>query len=79
MDIYTNKKTQTEKERDSLKDLRNFSHDNSSTNSLYPPDHWGLTWDVEGKNLIPKENTFDLKDLYVYENYDNVLRSKYGE
>ena len=43
MNTYSNKKTQTEKEKNSIKDLRNFLHDNSSTNSLYPPDHWRLT------------------------------------
>ena len=39
MDIYLNREVQTEEERDSIKN----SHDNSSTNSLYPPNHWGLT------------------------------------
>ena len=70
INIYWNKEVQIEGEGDSVED----SHDNSSTSSLYPPDHWGLTWDV---NLIPEENTFDLKDLYAYRDYDNVLRNKY--
>ena len=61
-----------------MEDLRNFSHDNSSESSLYPPDLWGLTWDAEGENLVPEENTFDLEDLYACGNYDNVLRSEYG-
>ena len=39
MDIYLNKEIQTKEERDSMKD----PHDNSSTSSLYSPDHWGLT------------------------------------
>ena len=78
MDTYSNKKTQTEEERDNVKDLQNFLHDNSSVSSLYPPDHWGLTWDTEGENLVPKGNTFNLKDLYAYGNYDNVLRNEYG-
>ena len=75
MNIYVDKETQTEEEEDSVKD----SHDNGSTSSLYPPDHWGLTWDTEGENLIPEENTFDLEDLYTCGNYDNVLRNEYGE
>ena len=62
-----------------VKDLRNFLHDNSFTSSLYSLDHWGLTWDTKGKNLISEENNFDLEDLYVYEDYDNVLRNEYGE
>ena len=73
MDTYSDKETQTGRERDSV----NLLHDNSSTNSLYSPDHWGLMWNTEGKNLISKENYFNLEDLYVYENYDNVLQSKY--
>ena len=78
MNTYSDKKTQTEEEESSVKDLQDFLHDNSSASSLYPPDHWGLTWDTEGENLVSEENTFDLKDLYTYENYDNVLRSEYG-
>ena len=35
MDTYSDKKTQTEKEKSNVKDLRDFSHDNSSTSSLY--------------------------------------------
>ena len=61
-----------------MKDLQDFSHDNSSASSLYPPDHWGLTWNTEGENLVLEENTFDLEDLYVCGNYDNVLHSEYG-
>ena len=79
MNTYSDKETQTEEERDSVKGPQDFSHDNNSTSSLYPPDHWGLTWDTEGENLISEENTFDLEDLYVCGNYDNVLRNEYGE
>ena len=43
INTYSDKETQTEKERGNVKDLRNFLHDNSFTNSLYPPDHWRLT------------------------------------
>ena len=39
MNTYLNKKTQTKKEENSVKDLRNSLHDNSFTSSLYPPDH----------------------------------------
>ena len=39
MDIYLDKETQIEEEENSVKDLQNFLHDNSSTSSLYPPDH----------------------------------------
>ena len=39
MDTYSDKETQIEKERDNIKDPRDFSHDNSSTNSLYSSDH----------------------------------------
>ena len=39
MDTYSDKETQTEKERDSVKGPRDFLHDNSFTNSLYSPDH----------------------------------------
>ena len=73
MNTYLNKEIQIKKERDSVKN----SHDNSSTNSLYPPDHQGLTWDTERENLIPEENTFDLEDLYTYGDYDNVLYNEY--
>ena len=77
INTYSDKKTQIEKERDNVEDLRNFLYDNSSTNNLYPPDHWGLTWDTERENLVPEENIFNLKDLYVYGNYDNVLYNEY--
>ena len=73
MNTYLNKETQTREERDSVKDLRNLLYDNNFTSSLYPPDHWGLTWNTEEENLILKENHFDLKDLYIYGDYDNVL------
>ena len=43
IDIYSDKETQIEGEKDSVKDPQDLSHDNSSTSSLYPPDHWGLT------------------------------------
>ena len=39
MNTYSDKETQTEEEGSSVEDLQDFSHDNSSTNSLYPPDH----------------------------------------
>ena len=78
MNIYSNKETQTEEERDSVKDLQDFLHNNSFTSSLYLPDYWRLTWDTERENLVSKKNTFDLEDLYTYGNYDNVLRSEYG-
>ena len=78
MNIYLDKKTQTEEEGNSIKDLQDFLHDNNFTNNLYSPDHWRLTWDTERENLVPKKNTFDLKDLYTCGNYDNVLRSEYG-
>ena len=52
-------------------------HDNSFTSSLYSPNHWGLTWDVEGKNLVSEENTFNLEDLYTCGDYDNVLYNEY--
>ena len=61
-----------------MEDPQNFIQDNSSMSSLYPPDHWGLTWDTEGENLIPEENTFDLEDLYTCGDYDNVLHSEHG-
>ena len=60
-----------------MEDPPDFLHDNSSMNSLYSPDHWRLTWDTEGENLVPEENTFDLEDLYTYGNYDNVLCNEY--
>ena len=39
MNTYFDKKTQTRKEENSVKDLRDFLHDNNSTNSLYSPNH----------------------------------------
>ena len=39
MDIYFDKETQTEKEGGNVKDLQDFLHDNSFTNSLYSLDH----------------------------------------
>ena len=77
INTYLDKKTQTKEERNNVKDLQDFLHDNSSVNSLYLLDHWGLTWDTKGENLVSEENIFDLKDFYVYENYDNVLYSEY--
>ena len=61
-----------------MKGSQDLLYDNSFTSSLYPSDHWGLTWDTKRENFIPEENTFDLKDLYTCGNYDNVLRSEYG-
>ena len=43
MNTYSDKKTQIKEERDNVKDLRDFLHDNNLMNSLYPSDHWGLT------------------------------------
>ena len=39
MDTYLDKETQTKEERDSIKDSRDFLHNNSSINNLYSPDH----------------------------------------
>ena len=38
IDSYQDNETQTEKERDSVKNPRDSLQDNSSTNSLYPPE-----------------------------------------
>ena len=61
-----------------VKDYGNPSQDNSPTDSLYPPDHWGMEWDTEGENLVPIEHQYSLDDLYLCGDYDNVLRSEYG-
>ena len=79
MDTYSDKEIQTKKEESNVKSLQDFLHDNSSTNNLYLPDHWGLVWDTEGENLVSEENIFDLEDLYVCRNYDNVLYSEYED
>ena len=39
MNTYLDKETQTKKEKSNVKDLRNFLHDNSSTNNLYLVNH----------------------------------------
>ena len=52
MNSYQNNTIQTEEERDSVKDYGNPLQDNSLTDSLYPPEHWGMEWDTEEENLV---------------------------
>ena len=70
--IRTKKLKQKKKKLDLLQD-------NSLLNNLYPPDHWGLEWDEEGENLISMKNNDDIDDLYMYGDYDNILRSDYED
>ena len=60
-----------------VKSLENSLQDNSSTDSLYPPEQWGMEWDTEEENLVPTEHQYLLNDLYWCGDYDNVLRSEY--
>ena len=62
-----------------MKNLLPSLQDNSSTNSLYPPGHWGMEWDEEGENLIPENDYYTLDDLYTVGDYDNVLLNDHGE
>ena len=38
-----------------------------------------MKWDIEGENLVSIEYQYLLDDLYLYGDYDNVIRSKYRE
>ena len=79
MDSYQDNVTQTKEERNSVKDLKNSLQDNSPTDSLYPPEHWDMKWDTEEENLVPIEHQYLLDDLYLCDDYDNVVRSEYGK
>ena len=38
-----------------------------------------MEWDTEGENLVPIEHQYSLDDLYLYDDYDNVVRNEYEE
>ena len=77
MDSYQNNTTQIEKKRNSVKDSVNPLQNNSPTDSLYSPEYWDMKWDTEGKNLVPIEHQYLLDDLYLYDDYDNVVGNEY--
>ena len=37
-----------------------------------------MKWNIEEKNLVFIEHQYLLNDLYLCNNYDNVIRSEYG-
>ena len=78
MNSYQDNVTQMEKERNSLKNLKTLLQDNSLTDSLYSLEYWNMEWDTEGENLVFMKHQYSLNDLYLYGDYDNVIRSKYG-
>ena len=77
MDSYQDNTIQTKKERNSIKDLRDSLQDNSFMNSLYSSKHWDMKWDIKEKNLVSIEYQYLLDDLYLYGDYDNVVRNEY--
>ena len=38
-----------------------------------------MKWNEKEENLIPRNDYYILNDLYIIEDYDNVLRSDHGE
>ena len=76
--LILSRKTHLERFYHDVKSSGDPSQDNSSTDSLYPPKQWGMKWDTEGENLVPIEHQYSLDDLYLYGDYDNVIRSEYG-
>ena len=56
MDSYQENVIQTKEEGSSVKNLKNSLQDNSLTDSLYSPEHWGMEWDTEEENLVPIEH-----------------------
>ena len=79
MDSYQDNTIQTKEEGSSVKNHENSLQDNSPTDNLYPSEHWDMKWDTEEENLVPIEHQYSLDDLYLCNDYDNVIRSDYGE
>ena len=61
-----------------VENLSTSLQDNSFTNSLYSSGHWEMKWDEERENLISRNDYYTLNDLYIVEDYDNILRSDNG-
>ena len=38
-----------------------------------------MKWNTEEENLVPIEHQYLLDDLYLYGDYDNVVRNEYEE
>ena len=79
MDSYQDNAIQTEKEENSIKNYWDSLQDNSSTDNLYSLEYWDIKWDTEEENLVLMKHQYSLNDLYLYGDYDNIIRSKYGE
>ena len=77
MNTYHDQETQTKEEENSMENPSSFLQNNSSTNNLYSSGHWGMEWNEEKENLIPRNDYYTLDDLYTIRDYDNVLRSDY--
>ena len=77
MDSYKDNTIQTKKERNSVKNLEIFLHISSSTDSLYSSFYWDMKWDIKRENLVPIKHQYSLDDLYLYNDYDNVIRNEY--
>ena len=77
MNTYHDQKTQIEKEENNVENPSSFLQDNSFTNSLYSLGHQRMKWNEKRENLILKNDYYTLNNLYIIEDYDNVLRSNH--
>ena len=78
MNSYQDNVIQIEEKRNNIKNHEISLQDNNLTDSLYFQEHWDMKWDTE-ENLVFMKYQYSLDDLYLCNDYDNVIRNEYKE